>query len=479
MCQHASHGDAFCGKLWTRRQHLAALAGAGIASAAIPRGREASAETGDPPTEDPEVLVAYLRPQGKYWLGWPGTFWDVEGFIAKSRALVEGFAKELKVRVAFEPEPLYDAAAVDTFAAKVEATKPAAILLFPLHMDRWGHVGKLSNGAVPTIVFAPLGVCFTGHIAEISRRPKVYLASCPDFELGPVRFGLKMVRAAHDLRRTSIVVIAGGETRETVLEPLGVRLKYVPRATFPQTLKEISITPEVREVAEDYRKAASKIVEPTEADLINAAKNYVAAKRIMERHGCQGITMDCLGLVGSREIPCPPCMAWSKLLDAGIPGVCEADINAVLSHSVCCRLLDKPGFMQDPVPETVHNTFIGAHCVSPTKLNGYDGPREPFALRSHSESNLGVALQVFWRVGQDVTIMQFVGPSRMILGKGKVLRNLDTPPAGGCRTSVELAIDGPEDTRDTKGFHQLFIYGDHVRDFRAFGQLYGIATEHI
>jgi hypothetical protein len=117
--------------------------------------------------------------------------------------------------------------------------------------------------------------------------------------------------------------------------------------------------------------------------------------------------------------------------------------------------------------------------VSPTRLNGYDQPREPFHLRSHSESDLGVSVQVFWRVGQDVTIMQFLKPDTMILGQGRVLRNLDTPPAGGCRTSVELEIDGPADTRDTKGFHQLFIYGDHVHAFKAYGQMFGIKTEHI
>ena len=72
-----------------------------------------------------------------------------------------------------------------------------------------------------------------------------------------------------------------------------------------------------------------------------------------------------------------------------------------------------------------------------------------------------------------------VTPDKMLLGKGRVLRNYDTPPAGGCRTSVELAVDGPADTRDTKGFHQLFIYGDHVRRLQAYAQMYGIKTEHI
>jgi len=466
----------------SRRQVLLTLAGAGLAGGYLLRAAGSALEgasSAEPESGWPLVRAAFLRPREKYWLGWPGTSWDVDGFTKKSRESVEKFGKELKVRVAFEEEPLYDAPAVDKFLEKVKTEKPHGVLLFPLHMDRWGAVDKLSKSGVPTIVFAGLGVAFTGHIAEISRRPQIYLASSADFELKPVRFGLKMVRTAHDIRQSKVVVIAGGETKETTLEPLGLKLRYVPRKTFPETLKGIEVTPEVMAVVAEYKRTARKIVEPTEADLVNAARNYFTALKIMKDEGCNGITMDCLGLVSDRQIPCPPCLAWSKLLDVGIPGVCEADINGVMSHTLCCRLLDKGGFMQDPVPDTVSNTFIGAHCVSPTRLNGYDQPSEPFALRTHAESNLGVSVQVFWKPGQDVTIMQFVGPSRMILGKGKVLKNLDTPPAGGCRTSVELAIDAPADTRDTKGFHQLFIYGDHMRDFQAYGQMYGIATEHI
>lgn len=74
--------------------------------------------------------------------------------------------------------------------------------------------------------------------------------------------------------------------------------------------------------------------------------------------------------------------------------------------------------------------------------------------------------------------MQLVDPRTMLLGRGKVLRNHNTPPVGGCRTSVEIALDGPADTRE-KGFHQPFICGDHVRDFQAYGQMYDIATEPI
>jgi hypothetical protein len=55
-----------------------------------------------------------------------------------------------------------------------------------------------------------------------------------------------------------------------------------------------------------------------------------------------------------------------------------------------------------------------------------------------------------------------------------VVSNIDTPPAGGCRTSVELAMDNVADAMDCKGFHQLFILGKHDKLFKAYGQLAGI-----
>ena len=484
MCHH-NQCSGMCGGI-TRRELLAAAAGTSMVGSFLLRNATAAeavkTAVEESPSEWPDVRVAYLRPKDKYWLGWPGTAWEegcCEKFLAESRATLERFGRELKLRLRFEPAPLYDDAAVDQFVAKARADKPKGIVVVPLHMQEWGRVERIAGSGIPTIIFAGLGVCFTGHIQKVSRLPGVYLISSPDWTLNPVRFGLKMIRTAHDVRRMRIARIAGAERKDQVLEPFGLQVRNLPRQVFPDTFRTVEATPEVMAIVEEYEKTAQKCIEPTRDDLVNAAKNYVASCRILRENDCNGITMDCLGLVMDRKIPTPPCMAWCRFLDAGIPAICEADINAVMSHTLCCRLLDKPGFMQDPVPETVNNTFIGAHCVCPTKLNGYDKPGEPFVLRSHAESNIGVSLQVLFRPDQEVTIMQFVGPGKIILGKGKVLRNLDTPPNGGCRTSVELAIDGPADTRDTKGFHQLFIYGNHVRDFQAYAQMYGLETEHI
>jgi hypothetical protein len=76
--------------------------------------------------------------------------------------------------------------------------------------------------------------------------------------------------------------------------------------------------------------------------------------------------------------------------------------------------------------------------------------------------------------------MQFAGPETIIVGTGRVLgNNVDLPGCGGCRTSVDLEMHNVADSRDMKGFHQLFILGNHERQVRAYGQLAGIKVQPI
>ena len=319
--------------------------------------------------------MVYLRPKGKYWLGWPGTFWDPEGFAAKSRQLVEQFGRELGMQTAFEPAPLHEAAEIEAFIKKVQAEKPKGVVVFPLNADEFisGAVDKIAQSGIPTIIFAGLGMWHTGFaglVVPTSRRKGVYMPSSGDYELGPVRFGMKMVQANYRLQRTKIAVLRGNETAEQRAAPLGLTLRFLPRRRFPDTLKTIQETPEVIAMAERRAKQAQKVVEPTRQDLINAAKNYFASLKIMEEEGCQGITMDCLGLVGNREIPTPPCLAWAEMFEHGRSGTCEADLNAVMSHELCLKLLDKPGFQQDPMAETEHNTLVGATASAPRSSTG-------------------------------------------------------------------------------------------------------------
>jgi len=439
-----------------------------------------AAAQGRLPGPGPTVRAVFIRPKDeKFWMGWPGASYDIAGHQKMYTETLQAAADSLGVKLEVAA-PIYDAAGVTAFLEGLKANPPQGILVTIMHLNRWGDVNRIvdERGTVPMVVFTPMGTTFTGQLQKASHAPGVFVGSTQDVDWLTV--GLRMHRTVWDMKQTRIVIAAGEKTEDKVMEPTGTTLHYVPRERFVEELAKVQQCAEAKAVAEYYTREARKIVEPSKDDILNAAENYVACKNLMEAEKCQGISMDCLGLVTNRKIPCPPCIAFSRLLDEGFPGVCEADVNAALSHLLVLRLCERPGFQQDPVPNTVNNTFMGAHCTCATRLDGFDKPHEPIILRSHSESSIGVSPQVIWRLGQKVTVMGFQGGGKsMLIGTGKVVANIDTPPSGGCRTSVELAMDDIPDCRDIKGFHQLFIYGDHSVILKGYCQLAGIQAVHI
>lgn len=428
------------------------------------------------PKPDVRICGAIVRRPPPYWLGWPGTSYDLEGHKKHYDRAFENAAK--KVGVTWEQtEPALETdAAVDAFAARMAAEKPDAVLLHLQHLDVWAWAEKIANTGVPTIVFAPIGTAFTGHVLRISRKPGVHVISSMD--TAPVEQAMRMVRAKKQFARTNLLVVHGNERKEEELVPIGTRLKHVPRPTMHELFAQMPETDEVHEVARAMRKGAEKIVEPTRQDCINSARSYITAKRLLKNEGCNALTTDCLGMVSTRVVPTPPCMAATMFQDAGVTYGCEADVLGALSLMLTSYLFDKPGFMNDPVPETHKNLLIAAHCTSGTRLNGWEEKPEPYILRSHSESGIGVSNQVLWKEGQTVSLVRFSKPDEIIVDTGEVVANVDTPPAGGCRTNFEIAMRNVEDARDVAGFHQVVCYGDHQRDVEAFCQMWGFKHVH-
>lgn len=423
------------------------------------------------------IMSAVVRQKLPYWLGWPGTSYDVEGKDKEYAASFAGSAARLGVGLERETGALIAADAVEAYVRKVQEQKPDAVLVPIEHMASWKMAEKIAiDGGVPTIIFAPVGTAFLGHVLAISRRPGVHVIS--SLETAAVEQAMRMVRAKKQFAASRLLVIAGKERKEATLDLLGTKIRRIPRSSMNELFAKMPETEEAHAVSRRMRKQARKIVEPTEKDTLNAARSFLTAKRLLLDEESNALTTDCLGMVQTKAVPTPPCMAATLFQDAGVTYGCEADVFGAISLMFTSYLFDKPGFMNDPVPETVKNRLIAAHCVSPTLLHGFGAPAAPYILRSHSESNIGVSLQVLWREGQPVTLVRFKSPTELILDTGTVVANVNTPPAGGCRTSFEIAMDRVEDVRDVQGFHQVVFYGNHRRDVQAFCQMYGIKVVH-
>ncbi|MBD3176645.1 MAG: hypothetical protein GF320_15805 [Armatimonadia bacterium] len=483
MARDCSHHSCSCCGL-SRRGFLAGMAmmaGAGILA---DRGRAAiPGDLGDTidisslrPDAPTKVMMGVLRYPPPYWLGWPGTSYDVEGHRDEYTAQIRKASAEMGVHLKAEREALESDAAVAAFLEKAEREKPDAILVMLQHLGVWHWAQRVADAGWPTIIFSPIGTSFTGHVLEISRQPGVHVVS--SLEVEAVEQALRMVRTRRQLEETRLLVIAGTQRHEKALPGLGTKVRYIPRRTFRDTFERMPETTETRHVADALADPAQRVVEPDRADMLNMARTYTTAKRVLAEEQANGLSMDCLGMVGARVVPTPPCGAWTLLQDRGITAGCEADLFGAISLMFTSHLLNRPGFMNDPVAETHKNRLIVAHCTAGTRLNGFDRPHTPYILRSHSESDLGVSTQVLWPPGEKCTLIRFTDPGRVIVDTGTIEENVMTPPAGGCRTSVEVTMDDIEDCRDVMGFHQVVSLGDHKRTVEAYAQLYGLEVVH-
>ena len=226
---------------------------------------------------------------------------------------------------------------------------------------------------------------------------------------------------------------------------------------------------EAEAFADYYMKQAEEIRRAKWQDLVYAGLIYVCMRRIMVANKFDGIGLgDCLK--SYRVMGTNPCVPALRLLDEGMPAACEGDMSGLEVQLLTHWLFGRPSFIGEGQP-TLRNTRISAHCTSPSKLNGYDQPSEPFLLMEHSETGRGIAPQVKWKVGQEVTV--FRGGHR--LGTGHLVSNSIQPPNGGCRTSIEYTVDGMADVgRPGTGLgspHSEAVYGNVEKEMDAFWTL--------
>jgi hypothetical protein len=462
------------------------------------RGLAQPAESASPQEKDSGTLwAAFVRPDvEKYGLGWPGAVYDVKTRTAEYTQLLTKTAADLGITCHLEAKPLWDDESWEVFVRKLQEAKPVGLILVLQHLDHnvKGLCGKLEKLAfVPTLVFSQMGTSFHEHflmIRQLGQRQRLYFASTWDGQW--LASAVRIFYALSEMRQTRICVVQGQAPQDILLESVGVTLRYIPFQRFSEEYAQTKETEEVRELAERWAKNAEKITEPSKQEIVEAAKTYVVCQRLMKQTDCQGIAVDCLPHVSARTAP-PPCMAFMQLNDTGVVAACQADWPAAISLRLVWLLLGRPGFMNNMCSSSLNNTMMGAHCSSPIFLAGPGQAPAPYRLRSHAESGWGVAPQVIWPTNEKITILKFSDPlwsrsprsgreaaQTIWLAAGQILRNIDTPPAGGCRTSMEIQLEGCTDISQMRMLHHmLYVLGDHRDKIRAYCALAGIQLESL
>jgi L-fucose isomerase-like protein len=420
-----------------------------------------------PPTES-------LRKRGYY--SWPGSTFDAEGQQKKYVRRMREMERNLGMRILMDSKPLDDEASVMRFIREVKNSKPDGLLLIPFKKGHWTHVTRIiEETGIPTVVLATLGVLLVDHINQLHRKSGVYMISSLD-NLDAVEYGMRMVRTWRRMKESRIINITGSEVKEENVPVLGTLVRTLPHERFYEQFRRMEATAEVRKLADAYLKNAREVVEPTEADILEAAKCYFALKRIIEAEQADAIMMNCLPGLKRPHKHVPPCMGFMSLRDEGIPAGCQSDLDSTLTLMLVQQLFDRPGFQQNAAMETEKNLYFGAHCTSASKMKGSNAPSEPYILRNHAEAGWGCVPRVLFSKGQDVTMAEYAAGEKphMLIYSGKVVDCPPIPPTGGCRTNIEMTINEVDDVCDVKGMHQIIFYGNCAKQLRAFCQLYGI-----
>ena len=435
----------------------------------------------------PKIHAAFVRRKEEYGMWWPGAVYDGKKAQQQYTNQITKAAAKLPANIKIKPKPIYSLNEAKQWIAAAEIENADGMLLIMLDRQQhaWPSAHEVAKSRVPSVIFSPLGTSFTTNTSSLAEIHGCVVYSTDDFS--QAEYGIKMLTAAAKMKRTCCVVIQGTQRYDRKLPDLGITLHYVPATTFVDLYKKTSDSDEIIALADEYIRLAEKCKGSTRKDVINGVKSYYVAGKILETEQADAITMDCLGTLANIDVSLP-CIAWSRMNDDSIPAACEADHGAVAAHIMVQYLFDRPGFEQDPVADTADDSIIGSHCSCPTRLNGFDKPPEPFEL-VHHHGNRDAVPRTIWKTGQRVTCLDVLpvyekpsteeDRSKVLVSAGTVIDNINVPPSGGCVVAVKVKFDGTQNVLKYPVFHQLFFYGDYVKQVKDFCKLCNLQVQVV
>mgnify|MGYP000210642265 CR=1 FL=1 len=474
----------------TRRTFLETCTTAGgaiLAGGLAARPLAAAEEAGWPKLPPVKIHVVYIGLGG----AWPKPDFDAKAEVLKFQKLLDGVRQRLAdvEFVGGELIPNQEAAAA-ALAPKLAGAD--ALLIVHLAFGAGPPLLKLIDAGLPTAIFSQP---FSGHDWMYVPRwqkagKKVILLPSSDY--GDLERAAALLRVPARMRQTRILHVGGphgtpaAQSAAKVKAALGAELISVSVPRVLAAHEAVDLKAAEAEAETYWIQAAKKIVEPSRDEIVKSARMFLAMKNLMIEHNARAITIHCLGGIPIDKIGYP-CLGFSKLLDLGLVGACEADMDSTLTMLLFGYAFGKPGFITDPLFDLSKNAMIHAHCVAPTKMDGPGGARAPFTIRTHRDDNRGASLAVDLRVGQEITCAKLCNLDTMLLSAQKIIEIPDFDDRG-CRTQIVAQVADAQNMLANWGsgvldradmmtmLHRVVFYGNHVENVRHLAQLMGVKT---
>jgi hypothetical protein len=302
-----------------------------------------------------------------------------------------------------------------------------------------------------------------------TRRPSQLLVKHDPVECLEPAECIKKLNAAKILAIRDQQSGAGGEMA-------GIPIQRVSFAELNEAWK--SADPEqAKAVADGWQKTARTIEGVNRETLENSAAMYLAEKALLKKHEATGITVNCLGGFYGGHIHAYPCLGFHQLLNEGLIGGCECDVESAATM-VLGTILTKgrPGYISDPVIDTAKRQIIYAHCVASNRALGPAGPANPFDIMTHSEDRQGASVRSLLPTRMMTTTLKLdAGRKEILFHQGVAVEN--DPDDRACRTKICAEPAGDIEKLftmwDQWKWHRVTFYGDLKQPVYALGEALG------
>ena len=254
-------------------------------------------------------------------------------------------------------------------------------------------------------------------------------------------------------------LIASGVNRDYLRQRFGIETIDIGLQRLIDGIKVVPQTEATKVVAQTMVKRAKAVKEPSGADMLEAAKAYLAIKHICQEERLDALTIRCFDIV--KACGTTSCLALALLNDEGIVAGCEGDMQTLMSMYLAKRLCGEVAFMANP-SQLTDKTSMLAHCTIPLTMC------DETTIRSHFESGIGVAIQGVLPL-TDYTLFKWGGTKldRYFVTEAK---SVETPYSNHfCRTQITLDVNlKPYLLQHSIGNHHVIIRGRHAEEIREF-----------
>ncbi len=259
-------------------------------------------------------------------------------------------------------------------------------------------------------------------------------------------------------------LIASGVDRDYLRQRYDIETVDIDLQRLMDGIKVVPQT-EAEEVAQTMVKCSKAVKEPSDTDMLEAAKAYLAIKRICQEERLDAMTIRCFDIV--KACGTTSCLALALLNDEGIVAGCEGDMQTLMSMYLAKRLCGEVAFMANP-SQLTDKTSMLAHCTIPLTMCNET------VVRSHFESGIGVAIQGVLPL-TDYTLFKWGGPKldRYFVTEAQAI---EAPYSNHfCRTQITLDVNlKPYLLQHSIGNHHVIIRGTHADAIRRFMQSNGV-----